>query len=71
MSREDLALLAVGLLLSLNLWFMRRLVASFDEFKAWVREKIEIHDRDLIVMQERHRMEDRSGVRPPYTPREA
>lgn len=61
MSREELLVAATGLLFAVNAWFLRRLVTSIDEFKHWVREKLEDHDRELTTMAERHRLEDIVG----------
>lgn len=64
MSREEILLVVASVLFALVAWFLRRLVVSVDEFKQWVREKLEEHDEELTVVKERHRLEDMAGAQP-------
>lgn len=50
---------ALAVLSSLSLWFLVRLVHSFDTFKKEMRATVGEHGEQLARIQERHELEDK------------
>lgn len=54
----ELLLSVIALLLALCVWFLRRLVGSFDTFKTNVYATLREYGLELARIEERHRIED-------------